>query len=164
VLSNETTIEIKPAPQFLEDKWEGLEQGREKAGKATLTFTGNKIDFKGGDEREWYKATFVLPRGSEPQQLVSTVTDCPFPSYIGKTSFSILKIEEETLTLVGNEPGEPDFPTTLKGTAMSRTFVFRRDPPKTAVITPFQESRSAAQQNICVANLQLIASAPEHGR
>jgi hypothetical protein len=45
-----------------------------------------------------------------PKQLVAVVTECPFPAYVGKTSYVIYQVEDGTLTITGNEPGYPAAP------------------------------------------------------
>jgi uncharacterized protein (TIGR03067 family) len=57
-----------------------------------------------------YKATFTLREDTNPKQLIAVVTDCPFPQYVGKTSQAIYRIENGTLTLAANEPGNPAVP------------------------------------------------------
>ena len=91
--------------QPLQGLWEGVEVGREAEGKCTMTITGNSIHFQGSNTNEWYKTTYTLPAGTDPQQLRATITGCPQPDYIGKVGLSIFKIEDGTLTLVGHEPG-----------------------------------------------------------
>ena len=110
----------------LEGKWEGTEVGREAKGKVTLTVSGNSIDFHGADKREWYKATFTLPAGTEPKQLHGTITESPMPEFVGKTGISIYKIEDGTLTLTGRKPGNPEAPKEFKGEADTRTFVLKK--------------------------------------
>jgi uncharacterized protein (TIGR03067 family) len=116
--------------QPLQGSWEGVEVGREANGKCTMTITGNSIHFQGGNTNEWYKTTFTLPAGTDPKQLRATITDCPQPDYIGKVGFSIFKIDDGTLTLVGHEPGVPDAPKTFDGDETSRTFVFKKAQPQ----------------------------------
>ena len=112
----------------LQGTWKGVELGQEAAGEATMTISGDAIDFVGGNKDEWYKATFTLPAGTEPKQLRSVVKACPAPELVGKISFAIYKIEDGTLTLVGHKPGDPDVPKNLKGDATSRTFTFKKAP------------------------------------
>ena len=104
--------------------------GREANGKCTMTITGNSIHFQGSNKNEWYKATFTLPKGADPKQLYATITDCPAPDFVGKSSFSIYRIEEGKLTLAGYRPGSPDAPKSFEGDAESRTFVFKKAQPQ----------------------------------
>ena len=104
--------------------------GREANGKCTMTITNNSIHFQGANTNEWYKTTFTLPAGTDPKQMRATITGCPLPDYIGKVAFSIFKIEDGTLTLVGHEPGAPDAPKTFAGDQTSRTFIFKKAQPQ----------------------------------
>lgn len=117
--------ELKTEPlTVLQGKWEGVEVGREAEGKCTMTVAGNAIHFQGSNKNEWYKTTFTLPAGTDPKQLHATITECPAPDFVGRSSFSIYKLEEGKLTLVGHRPGAPDAPKSFEGDAESRTFVF----------------------------------------
>jgi uncharacterized protein (TIGR03067 family) len=115
---------------LLQGTWKGVELGNEAAGEATMTISGDAIDFIGGNKDEWYKATFTLPAGTEPRQLRSVVKACPAPELVGKISFAIYKIEDGTLTLVGNKPGNPAMPKGFDGDATSRTFTFKKAQPQ----------------------------------
>ena len=53
--------------ESLQGTWKGVEVGREAEGKATLTISGNTIHFQGAKKKEWYKATFSLPAGTNPK-------------------------------------------------------------------------------------------------
>lgn len=96
-----------------------------------MTITGNSIHFQGSNKNEWYKATAMLPAGTDPRQLRGTITDCPQPDYVGKVAIAIFKIEDGTLTLVGHEPGAPDAPRNFEGDKTSRTFIFKKTRPQT---------------------------------
>jgi hypothetical protein len=61
-----------------------------------MTITGNSIHFQGSNKKEWYKATVMLPAGTDPRQLRGTITDCPQPDYVGKVAIAIFKIEDGT--------------------------------------------------------------------
>jgi uncharacterized protein (TIGR03067 family) len=117
-------------PQSLQGKWEGAEAGREADGKCVMTINADSIHFQGANQNEWYKATFVLPIGTTPQQLVGKITDCPQPDFVGKSACAIFKIEDGKLTLVGHKPGDPDAPKSFEGDASSRTFIFTKTQPK----------------------------------
>ena len=88
--------------QRLQGPWEGVLVGQEASGKVSITITGNSLHFQGLNPTEWYETTFTLPVGTYPQQLHATIKNCTEPcDDIGKVVFAILKIEDETLTLVG---------------------------------------------------------------
>ena len=112
--------------KLLQGTWEGVEVGREAGGKCTLTITANTLSFQGGNPGEWYKGTFELPANKDPRQLAGTIKECPAEAIIGKTAWAIYKIEDGTLTLVGNPPGSPEPPKTFNGDANSRTFTLKK--------------------------------------
>ncbi len=88
----QTAAELKP----LQGYWEGEGAG----GKCSLTITGNSLYYYGRTDF-WFKTTFTLPAGTDPQQLHATIKDCATPTgdSIGKVIFAIFKIEDATLTL-----------------------------------------------------------------
>src|SRR6266704_2539017 len=88
--------------QPLQGYWEGEGAG----GKCSLTITGNSLHYRAG--KNWYKTTFTLPAGTDPQQLHATIQDCSPPSTnaIGKVVFAIFKIEDGTLTLAEDDMSE----------------------------------------------------------
>src|SRR4051812_49318370 len=96
--SQRPAVEQKPitlaAPEaadaaVLQGKWQGSEVGLEANGACTLTVAGNTLHLQGWHQGEWYKATFTLPAGADPKQLQATITDCPVPEMVGKTSTAI---------------------------------------------------------------------------
>ena len=90
-----TAAELKP----LQGHWEGEGAG----GKCSITIMGNSLHYR--NNAGWYKTTFTLPVGTDPQQLHATIKDCSPPSTnaIGTVVFAIFKIEEQTLTLAEDD-------------------------------------------------------------
>src|SRR3989449_2797971 len=91
----QTAAELDP----LQGYWEGEGAG----GKCSITITGNSLHYRVGTN--WYKTTFTLPAGTDPQQLHATIKDCspPTSNAIGKVVFAIFKIEDGTLTLAEDD-------------------------------------------------------------
>src|SRR5262245_10513372 len=81
-----TAAELKP----LQGHWEGEGAG----GKCAITIRGNSLHYQ--NNAGWFKTTFTLPAGTDPQQLHATIQDCSPPSSnaIGTVVFAIFKIEE----------------------------------------------------------------------
>ena len=101
---------ISPELQRLQGYWEG--DGA--AGKCSITITNNSLYFYARTDF-WYKTTFALPAGTDPQQLHATIKDSSPPTNgIGQVVLAIFKIEDGTLTLAveGDEP-----PKTFDGTS-----------------------------------------------
>ena len=123
-----TDAELKP----LQGYWEGEGAG----GKCAITITGNSLHYRAGTN--WYKTTFTLPPGTDPQQLHATIKDCSPPSTnaIGTVVFAIFKIEDGTLTLA--EDDMSDKPPKIFSSASS-LYVLKKvqpqkkntEPPKT---------------------------------
>jgi len=103
----------KPAnalvPQSLQGTWEGVILGQESNNKVTIRFTGNSLHFQwleGNIKGNWYEANFVLPAGTNPQQLRATITGYHPTNDIGTRDIgvvltAIIKICDGTLTLAG---------------------------------------------------------------
>ena len=113
--------------EILQGKWKGVEVGREAEGNCTMDITRDSIHFQGADKSEWYKATYTIVAG-DPAQIHATITDCPAPDFVGKSSSAIYKIEGGKLTLAGNKPGDSEAPKRFEGNPDSRVFVFKRTP------------------------------------
>ena len=111
---------------LLQGKWEGTEVGREANGTCTLTVSGDTMHFQGWNKDEWYKATFKLPAETNPKQLTGTITDCPRPEMVGKTSTGIFKIEDGKFTLAGCKPGTGESPKNFDADQSVRVFVFKK--------------------------------------
>ena len=89
-----TPAQIAAELEPLQGYWEGEGAG----GKCSITITGNSLHYRAGTK--WWKTTFTLPAGTDPQQLHATIKDSSPPkSGIGQVVFAIFKIEDGTLTL-----------------------------------------------------------------
>ena len=110
----------------LQGTWEGVEKGEEGKGKSTMTVTGNSMHFQGASKEEWYKATFKVLPGNDPQQLQATITESPAKEFVGKTSTAIFKIEDGTLTLSGKKPGTSGTPKSFDDKEDTRVFVLKK--------------------------------------
>ena len=90
----------------LQGHWEG---GGAGGVKCSITISGNSLHFYSRPDF-WYKTTFTLPAGSNPQQLRATIRDSAANATndIGKVIVAIVKIEEGTLSLAVNQ--DPDGP------------------------------------------------------
>ena len=97
----------------LQGTWKGQEMRANAKGSASLVLSGANLEFHGADTNEWYKATFTLREDANPKQLVAVITECPAPQYVGKTANAIYRVENGTLTITGNEPGNPAMPATF---------------------------------------------------
>ena len=96
----------------LQGYWEGEGAG----GKCFITIMGNSLHYRVGTN--WYKTTFTLPPGTDPQQLHATIKDCapPTNNAVGKVVFAIFKIEDGTLTLAARGDGAEDMPKSFEAT------------------------------------------------
>jgi uncharacterized protein (TIGR03067 family) len=97
----------------LQKSWRGQEQGSAAGQTNSLILSGNNLEFHGPNAQEWYKGTFTLREDTTPKQMIVTITDCSAPQYVGKIANAIYRIENGTLTIVGNEPGNPVMPASF---------------------------------------------------
>jgi hypothetical protein len=114
--------ELKP----LQGHWEGEGAG----GKCSITIAGNSLHYR--NSAGWYKTTFTLPAGTDPQQLRATIKECspPSNSAIGTAVFAILKIEDGTLLLATYDVS--DGPPKTFADASNRYTVKKVQPQKKA--------------------------------
>jgi hypothetical protein len=110
----------------LEGSWHGRVVTPGQEGSVSITFSGQSLEFHGVKPDDWVKGTFTLREDLNPHQLVGTVTECSAPDYVGKTSYSIYKIENGALTITGFEPGSSSsFPSAFDAPDSSQ-LVFQR--------------------------------------
>ena len=114
----------------LQGYWEGEGAG----GKCSITITGNSLHYRAGTK--WWKTTFTLPPGTDPQQLHATITDSSPPTNgIGQVVFAIFKIEDGIFTLAVDRPGEPpkDFSSATSRYVVKKVESQKKnaEPPKT---------------------------------
>jgi uncharacterized protein (TIGR03067 family) len=95
---------------MIQKSWHCEEGGDAAKGTNSLVLSGNNLEFRTANPQEWYKGTFTLHEDTTPKQMIVVITDCAAPQYIGKTANAIYKIENGTLTIAGNEPGNPAMP------------------------------------------------------
>jgi uncharacterized protein (TIGR03067 family) len=106
----EASAESEPA---LQGTWVGQEVGGPQ-GECRLTVSGNSIKFQGARAEEWYEGTVTLKPKTSPKRAAVLIERCSAPQYVNKTTNFIYKIEGETLTLAGNEPGSAKEPTAFE--------------------------------------------------
>ena len=131
-----TTIAVKASHEAqaadktdaaLQGTWLGTETGG-PAGECRMTVTGDTLKFQGARPQEWYEGKLTLAQNTTPKQVVILITDCPVPQYKNTTANTIYKIEGQTLTIAGNEPGNAAWPTGFERSATNqvRVFVFHK--------------------------------------
>jgi uncharacterized protein (TIGR03067 family) len=81
---------------------------------------GNNFEFRSDDQTVWYKGTFTLHENTTPPQYMALIRDCPFPQYVGKTSMAIYRVDKDSLTLTGNEPGKLEVPPAFDAPGFAR--------------------------------------------
>ena len=128
VLASGCSKSHPPDSATLKGTWKGQEISARGNGSASLVLSGANLEFHGADPNEWYKATFTLHEDTNPKQLVAVITECPAPQYVGKTANAIYRIEGGTLTITGNEPGNPAMPTAFDAPG-ARQIVFKMESP-----------------------------------
>jgi len=115
----------QPDSAALQGTWKGKEIGGQVEGDVYLIIKGKELEYRGADPGEWYKGTFTVREDKQPRQLIGEVQDCPAPKYVGKQCLAIYRIDGDRLTITGNEPGNPEFPSALDS-ADSRQFVLQK--------------------------------------
>ncbi|MBN2132287.1 MAG: TIGR03067 domain-containing protein [Sedimentisphaerales bacterium] len=108
----------------LQGTWVGTEVGNDER-QWTLTISGTKVDVNGPGPED-YSGTMKLNTEVEPKQADLLVEDCAVQQYVGTTSLAIYKIEGDTFTMAGNEPGSTVRPTQFEGGGGTRLFVLTK--------------------------------------
>ena len=115
IRAQDVSTTIAAQTQRLQGSWEGILVGQEATGKCSITISGNALHFQGLNTNEWYKTTFSLPEGTDPQQLHATIRGSRSSDLVGKVVLTIFKIEDETLTIAGLEASDEEPPKTFDG-------------------------------------------------
>lgn len=106
-----TTCQSTPTQTAAElRRLQGHWQGEGPAGKTSITITGNSLHYYARPDF-WFKTTFTLPAGTDPQQLRATIIKDSSPpkdsnSSIDKVVAAIFKVEDGTLTLATFQDGD----------------------------------------------------------
>jgi uncharacterized protein (TIGR03067 family) len=117
----------------LQGTWVGGVVGEKTDAKYTVTISGDSFHFH-RDPEFWFRTTFTLPAGTDPQQLLATIRECApgQENSIGKTVAAIFKIEEGTLILAARGDGGDETPTGFDATedkGLTR-YELRKAPPQ----------------------------------
>ena len=132
--SNPPTASESPSPApappkahatAFEGHWAGHDLSAQNA-PATLSVSGQSIEFHGAEADDWLKGTFTLREDTDPKQFVGVISDCANSDFIGKNCFAIYKIEDGTLTVAGYSPGTSGFPPAFDAPG-ARELVFKHD-------------------------------------
>ena len=103
--------------------WIGHEAGGQ-GNECRLIIEGDTFEFRGPNPQEWYKATFVLDEQAQPKAIDVHIHECGPPEYVDKVAKAIYSIEQDTLTVASNEPGNPTRPAAFGPDI--RTFVLTK--------------------------------------
>jgi uncharacterized protein (TIGR03067 family) len=125
-VASENSTPPKTYSTVVDGSWHGREVTPGREGPASLTISGQTLEFHGADANDWLKGTFTLRDDTHPKQFVGVVTECAQPEYVGKKCCAIYKLEDGTLTATGNEPGDSNIPSAFDA-AGSRQFVFKHE-------------------------------------
>ena len=123
-----TACQSTPTPAAVELKrLQGYWVGVGSESNTSITITGHSFHYYSRTDF-WFKTTFTLPAGTDPQQLRATIKDCSPPKDpIGKVVVAIYKIEDGTLTLANLQSGEP--PKRLEDEGNQLTVLRKAQPP-----------------------------------
>lgn len=120
--ASESSTPLKTAVTTIEGSWNGREVTPDHEGPASLTFSGQKLEFHGANANDWAKGTFTLQEDATPKQLVGVVTESSSGDNVGLKTYAIYKIEDGTLTLSGGT----NFPSAFDAPGC-RQFVLKRN-------------------------------------
>jgi uncharacterized protein (TIGR03067 family) len=125
-IASPSATPAKTNPTVFEGSWHGHETTPGQQGQASLIASGQSLEFHGAEGNDWLKATFSLRDDTNPKEWVGIITDCAQSEYVGKKAYAIYSLENGTLTIAGNEPGNSEIPKTFDASG-SRGFVFNHD-------------------------------------
>jgi uncharacterized protein (TIGR03067 family) len=110
----------------LQGSWGGRVVQGDTKNPCSFVVSGTTYEFHDlAETNVWYKGTFSLREETTPRQFVASISDCPFPQYIGKSATAIYRIGHGNLTITANEPGSVSIPATFDAPDASRLEVTR---------------------------------------
>jgi hypothetical protein len=89
----------------LDGGWNGYEEGASSRWSGTFQESGRTFYFVSSTGAEWFRGTYSENSGAYPRELDLLVEDSSNSWYIGKTSYAIFKIENNTLSMAFFNPG-----------------------------------------------------------
>ena len=114
----------KSDQELIQGVWAGNAVGIET--EFTMTISGNNFNMETTDSEVFYKGTFVLNEKVTPKQADFKMDECNIEEYIGTTARAIYKIENDTLTIASNEPGNEIRPTVFEGSDQTQVFTLKK--------------------------------------
>ena len=108
----------------LQGAWKGRELSADSDAPCYLVISGKNFEFHGADTNEWYKGTFTVREDANPKVFAASISECCAPKYVGAADYAIFRLENDTLTLTANEPGNLDIPSGFDAPE-TRRFVFK---------------------------------------
>ena len=110
--------------ELLQGVWLG--QIADMEGEFTMTISGNNFEFNAPDSEVFYKGSFVLNEKVTPKQGDFTIVDCFVEQYKGTIAKAIYKIENDTFTFAGIEPGVDARPADFVASDEVQVFTFKK--------------------------------------
>ena len=88
------------------ERLQGYWEGDGAAGQCSITIKGSSLRFYAREDF-WFETTFVLPAGTNPQQLHATIRDSSPPKDgVGQVVVAIFQIVDNELILAVNDGSE----------------------------------------------------------
>jgi uncharacterized protein (TIGR03067 family) len=114
----------KTDQELMQGTWTGTDAGMNMEFK--MTVSGDNFNMESTDSSVIYKGTFVLNEKVTPKQADYKIDECNIEQYVGTTAKGIYKIENDTITIAGNEPGSDIRPTGFVADDMTQVFTLKK--------------------------------------
>jgi uncharacterized protein (TIGR03067 family) len=114
----------KTDQELIQGTWAGTLSGIDQEFK--MMISGNNFNMESTDSTIWYKGTFVLNEKVTPKQADFKINESNIEQYLGTTAKGIYKIERDTLTIAGVEPGSDIRPVNFMADDMTQVFTLKK--------------------------------------
>ena len=123
--TTELSSRLAARAKSLQGTWSSPDIEASGTGWSSLVIHGSNLDFHSKDTNYWFKASFSLREDTNPKQLIAVITEGPDPQDVGKTANAIYQIQDGTLIIAVNEPGDPAVPASFDAPGADK-FVFKQ--------------------------------------
>ena len=110
----------------LEGTWVGFDEGAPSQ-RMRAMFGDGRFAYWDAQTNSLGYGTYVLNETVKPAQIDLVFETSQNPAYVGKKALGIYEFQGNQLKMAGNQPGNPERPTSFVGTETTRVLSWKRE-------------------------------------